>query len=83
MRIRTLVGTALSFVALSASIAGVTAGVAEAAPRPGQCAGIYQNMSDAIDIAQAAYAQGDEAGVDSWMEMYEAASATYKRLRCG
>jgi hypothetical protein len=82
MRKRTLLGTTFTLVALSASIAGVTAGTADARPREGSCAAIYQTMSDSIDMAQAAYAQGDEAGSDSWMAVYNAASANYDRLGC-
>jgi hypothetical protein len=39
-------------------------------------------MSDSADMAQAAYAQGDEAGGDSWMAVYNAASANYDRWGC-
>jgi hypothetical protein len=74
-----LLGTTFALVALSASIAGITAGTADAMPREGSCARIYQTMSDSIDMAQAAYAQGDQAGVDSWMAVYESASANYDR----
>jgi hypothetical protein len=79
MRKRTLLGTAFATLALSASIAGITAGVADAKPREVNCTGIYQVMSDSADMAQAAYSQGDEAGGDSWMDIYSRASRNHDR----
>jgi hypothetical protein len=83
MRKRTLLGTTFALAALSASIAGITAGAASALPREGvRCAGSYQTMSDSLDLAQAAYAQGDYAASDDWMKTYDAASRFYS-TNCG
>jgi hypothetical protein len=77
MRKRTLLGTTFALLALSASIAGVTAGTADARPIAGSCDAIYQSMSDSADMAQAYYADGDEAMGDSWMRIYWMASRNY------
>ena len=79
MRTRTLLGTTLAFAALSASIAGVTAGAAEARPREINCIAIAQAMSDSVDMAQAYYADGDEAGGDEWLDQYYKASRNHDR----
>jgi hypothetical protein len=74
-----LLGTTFALVALSASIAGITAGTAHAVPREGSCIRIYQSMSTSLDMAQAAYADGDQASYDYWMSSYEIGSANYDR----
>lgn len=79
MKKRTKLGTTFAMLALSVSIAGITAGVADAKPREVNCAGVYQVMSDSADLAQAAYAQGDQRGGDSWMKQYYAASRNHDR----
>jgi hypothetical protein len=86
MNMRALAGKAVAAVVLSASAVGgigavavVTAGTADAMPREAQCIVIYQVMSDSADMAQAAYAQGDEAGGDSWMDIYFGASQNHDR----
>ena len=56
-----------------------SAGSAGAVPREPSCVRIYQTMSDSVDMAQAAYSQGDEQGVNSWMDIYYRASANYDR----
>ena len=61
------------------SIAGITAGAAHAMPRETTCAGIYKAMDTSIDMAQAAYADGDQASYDYWMDSYWKASANYDR----
>jgi hypothetical protein len=75
----TMLGATFAFVALSASIAGITTGVADAKPREVNCTGIYQAMSDSADMAQAAYAQGDHAAAASWERQYWRASKNYSR----
>jgi len=56
---RALLGKALAVVALSASLAGITAGTASAKPK---CELIAAAWVDAIDLSYAAYVQGDNVG---------------------
>jgi hypothetical protein len=77
MRKRTLLGTTFALAALSASIAGITAGTASALPREGTCAGSAQAMEDSLDMALAASAQGDYAASDDWMKTYYTAERFY------
>lgn len=77
MRKRTLLGTTFALAALSASIAGITAGSASALPREGTCAASAQVMEDSLDMAQAASAQGDYAASNDWLKTYDAAQRFY------
>jgi hypothetical protein len=73
------VGAMLATIAVPA-VAGLT--VATANAKPDRCAAIYQAMSDSLDLAQAAHAQGDTANENDWMRTYYTASRNYARM-CG
>ena len=82
----TFLARAAAAAALSATIAipgvvGLTAATANA--KPDRCAAIWDAMSDSLDFAQAAQAQGDTAQANEWMDTYNRASANYSRFRCG
>jgi hypothetical protein len=79
MRKRTLLGTVFATLALSASIAGITAGVADAKPREVNCIVLNQVADASWDVAQAAYAQGDDAAGDSHFADYLAAQENIDR----
>ena len=70
---------ALSATAIALAVAAMTAAPANAKPRESNCAGIATAMDTSIDMAQAAYADGEEREGDSWMRIYWNASANWKR----
>lgn len=75
----TMLGTTFATLALLASIAGITAGTADAKPREVNCIGVEQVMTDSLDLAHAAYSQGDQRGGDLHMRQYASASKNYAR----
>jgi hypothetical protein len=56
----------------------VAAGTANA--MPDQCARIQQSWDTALDMYDAAYAQGDYAGADSYLDIALAAQRNYRRV---
>jgi hypothetical protein len=82
---RAILKKMVAAAALSASVVGgvgaiglVAAGTANA--MRDQCAIIQQTWDDALDMYDAAYAQGDYAGADSWLDVALAAQRNYHRV---
>lgn len=79
MRKRTLLSAAIAFVALAVSIAGITAGTADAKPRELNCLQIGRNIDQSYNLAIRAKAQGDQAGYNQWMDLYHRGQEKYDR----
>lgn len=78
VRKRTLLGAAAA-IALSVSLVGISAGVAEAVPRESSCLAIHENMGVSLHMAYGSYLDGDTAAGDWWMEVYDRGKRAYDR----